>query len=300
MNDNGDVHDSNLWETLKAVVRGEIIAFETAQRKKVRMRMTKLENTLTKLESLHKNCPNTELLKEIIALKYEYNSLLSGSVLKLLCKVKQRYYELGDKPQNLLARQLRQNQASRAIYQIKSKDGKTITNPNEINQNFATFYAEVYTSRDKSDQENIDSFLEGIHLPKLSDEALKTLDADISIEEVENAIKEFTNNKAPHPDGFSIEFYKRFSKVILPLLVRMFRHSQEVGRFPASMYDAHIALIPKPDRDRLQVSSYRPISLLPTETKIIGKILANRLKKHICDIIHPDQTGFMPGRHMFF
>lgn len=63
INDNGDVHDSNLWETLKAVVRGEIIAFETAQRKEVRMRMTKLENTLTKLESLHKNCPNTKLLK---------------------------------------------------------------------------------------------------------------------------------------------------------------------------------------------------------------------------------------------
>ncbi len=300
INDKGDVHDSNLWEALKAVVRGEIIAFEIAQRKKVRMRMTEIEITLTRLESLHKNSPNNVLLKEIMALKYEYNSLLSSSVLKLLCKVKQRYYELGDKSHNLLARQLRQHEAANAIYQIKNKKGKIITNPKEINQNFAEFYAEVYTSIGKSDQKNIDSFIEGLHLPKLSEKALKALDAEINIEEVENAIKEFPNNKAPGPDGFSIEFYKRFSKVILPLLVRMYRHSQEAGRFPASMYDANIALIPKPGRDRLLVSSYRPISLLPTETKIIGKIIANRLKKHICDIIHPDQTGFMPSRHMYF
>lgn len=34
-----------------------------------------------------------------------------------------------------------------------------------------------------------ESFLEGLHLPKLNEEALKTLDVDINIKEVENAIK---------------------------------------------------------------------------------------------------------------
>ncbi|KAK3522406.1 hypothetical protein QTP86_009978 [Hemibagrus guttatus] len=67
--------------------------------------------------------------------------------------------------------------------------------------------------RGKPDQENIDSFMEGLHLPKLSEEALKALDAEISIEEAGNAIKEFPNNKVPGPDGISIEFYKRFSKL---------------------------------------------------------------------------------------
>lgn len=90
-------------------------------------------------------------------------------------------------------------------------------------------------------------------------------------------------------------------------LVRLYCHCwyvclgihRKLAVFP-KLYDANIALTPKPGRDRLLVSSYRPISLLPTETKITGQILANRLKKHICDIIHPDQAGFMPGRHMYF
>lgn len=33
--------------------------------------------------------------------------------------------------------------------------------------------------------------------------------------------------------------------------------------------------------------------------KFLG-VLANRLKEHICSIIHADQTGFMPGRDMYF
>lgn len=58
----------------------------------------------------------------------------------------------------------------------------------------------------------------------------------------------------------------------------------------------------KPGRDAIEVSSYHPISLQPTETKIIGKILANRLKAFKRTIVHPNpnQTGFMAGRHMFF
>lgn len=53
--------------------------------------MTEIERTLIRLESLHKNSPNTELLKEIIALKYEYNSLLSS---KHYAKVQERLVSL--------------------------------------------------------------------------------------------------------------------------------------------------------------------------------------------------------------
>ena len=35
------------------------------------------------------------------------------------------------------------------------------------------------------------------------------------------------------------------------------------------------------------------------EMKILSKVLSNRLFKHIHKFIHPDQTGFVPGRHIY-
>lgn len=113
--------------------------------------------------------------------------------MNLLCKVKQRYYELSDKPHNLQAWQLGQHKAASTMYQIKNKEWTLITNLKVINCNFAKFNAEVYTPVGKSDQKSTARFMEGLHLAKLSEEALKALDAEISIEEVENAIKEFPN-----------------------------------------------------------------------------------------------------------
>ena len=137
-------------------------------------------------------------------------------------------------------------------------------------------------------------------MPQLTEEAISALDADLNLKELNAAISSFPSNKASGPDGFSMDFFKKCREELTPLLLRMFNHSKEATVLPPTLYNASITVIPKPGRDPLLASSYRPISLLPSETKIIGKILADRLKKYICSVVHPGQTGFMPGRQLHF
>lgn len=53
----------------------------------------------------------------------------------------------------------------------------------------------------------------------------------------------------------------------------------------------------KPEKNPNQPNGFRPLSLVNTDIKIISQVLASHLEKVIPALIHPDQTGFIKGRH---
>lgn len=62
------------------------------------------------------------------------------------------------------------------------------------------------------------------------------------------------------------------------------------------MSEAMIVVVLKSGKDPEQCASYRPISLLNVDPKLLTKMLARRLNTVITAFSTPDQTGFMPGR----
>ena len=50
------------------------------------------------------------------------------------------------------------------------------------------------------------------------------------------------------------------------------------------------------DLPKDEMKSYRPISLLETDYKILAKCLAIRLAKVIGELVNEDQVGFIKGR----
>lgn len=66
------------------------------------------------------------------------------------------------------------------------------------------------------------------------------------------------------------------------------------------MREAIIVLIPKQGKDLDLPESYRPISLLQVDIKILAKILALCLNQVILTLVHEDQADFMSGRNTSF
>uniref|UniRef100_A0A3Q0RT11 Uncharacterized protein n=1 Tax=Amphilophus citrinellus TaxID=61819 RepID=A0A3Q0RT11_AMPCI len=135
-----------------------------------------------------------------------------------------------------------------------------------------------------------------INLPKLNDEQAATLDSPLSSSEFYEAIQHLPDNKAPGPDGFPAEFYKEFWSVLKPSFLRMVAQIQNNHTISPNMNSANISLLLKPGKDPTLPSSYRPISLINVDLKIICKVLSSRFRKLTPSIIHPDQMGFIKGR----
>ena len=58
-----------------------------------------------------------------------------------------------------------------------------------------------------------------------------------------------------------------------------------------------ISLIPK-KYDAIEVRDFRPISLIGGVYKIIAKVLANRLKMVLGDIVHESRNAFVKGKQI--
>ncbi len=218
----------------------------------------------------------------------------------LLLKLKQKQFELGDKPETLLARQLRGEQAKLAIHKIKKvKTNQIIIDPKEINDCFREFYSDLYSTKCDASQLDFDAFFDSLNLVQLSEATKEELEGLFTEADILGAIKSFPSGKTPGPDGFGCEFYKPFGSKLAPYFLRMINDSYENDRLLSSLYEANISVLLKRGKDDIDPANYRPIALLNFDQKVITKVLANRLGKHIATIMHPDQTGFIPSRFSF-
>ena len=119
------------------------------------------------------------------------------------------------------------------------------------------------------------------------------LEGDLTDEELKTAYFSLTNNKSLGYDEISANVIINTFKNISKPLRYIFNESLSQGIFPEKLKIARITPIFKSE-DETSVSNYRPISVLPCFSKIIERIMYNRLYTFLCEnnILYEKQFGF--------
>ena len=130
---------------------------------------------------------------------------------------------------------------------------------------------------------------------KITDEMHEVLSSEYTAKEVKVALFQMGPTKAPGPDGINALFYQKFWHVVGDTVVLAMLDFLNNGNMLPKINHTNIVLIPK-NRNPVKISDFRPISLCNVIYKIISKVLANRLKQVLPQIISPTQNAFVLGR----
>ncbi|TPX38420.1 hypothetical protein SeLEV6574_g07795 [Synchytrium endobioticum] len=184
---------------------------------------------------------------------------------------------------------------------LKDEKGKLQTNSEAIQNRAMKYYKELFSNEETDIQiqeEIIECTANNTEKLQIAMTHQERLVAKISEKEINYALKQLKNGKAPGPDGITTELYKKVptivTKILLPIFNQILRLQDEWER---ENITSIIVLIEKKG-DLTSLKNYRPISLLNCDYKLFSKILSIRLATILSERIGPDQHAFLPGRQI--
>ena len=208
-----------------------------------------------------------------------------------------RYEDLGEKPTRYVFNLEKRNYTSKVIHKLIDEDGDEFTETPDILKCQTNFYKDLYNQVNSEDNISIYSEL-GENDSKLSDQEAQDLEGEVSYSELGFVLKKMKNNKSPGLDGFTVEFFKFFWVHDGQFILKSLNYGYRNGSLSITQKQGVITCIPKPNKSRVNLKNWRPISLLTVIYKIASTVIANRFKKVLNNVINENQKGFIAGRFL--
>ena len=170
------------------------------------------------------------------------------------------------------------------IVNVHDKDGKCITDKTEVLKRWIEYCSELYTHNAEGD-------ISVLTVNEPSDQD----NFPILECEVEAAIQALKMGKSAGIDNIPAELIKAGGHIVIQILLDICNKIWETGIWPSDWTKSMIISLHKKG-SKQKCENYRTISLISHSSKIMLKIILNRLKHYTEEFISEEQAGFRTGR----
>jgi hypothetical protein len=132
---------------------------------------------------------------------------------------------------------------------------------------------------------------------KLPNELMQSFESDLSLAELDAAIKSAKSNSAGGSDGLNNKVLSKFWALFRQPLYNYAKNIPNMDCLTPTFSSASIKLIPKKG-DLSKITNWRPISLLNCIYKVISRAVNSRLQKAAPFILSRAQKGFVKNRYI--
>ena len=215
-------------------------------------------------------------MQRIRTLKLEINTILHQDELFWQQRSRSIWLPIGDKNTKFFHQRRRKNHISG----IQDVDGSWKTSEDQITQVAENYFQDLFTLVNPTDMGSVLDVVDKRFTSEMNDSLLQWY----ITEEIRQTLFQMHPSKSPGPDGMSPFFFQKFWNIMgddvieAILLVLNSKHMLHKMNF------THIVLIPKKN-DPLMMANYRPISLTNIVSRILSKVMENRLKLVLPNVI---------------
>jgi hypothetical protein len=177
------------------------------------------------------------------------------------------------------------------ILSIADEQGRIWRKNRDISRVFLSYSEKLFTTQSSGNVEECINFVD----TRVTDEMNNWLLHSFLEEEVQRALFQMHPLKSPGPDGYPAVFYQKIWSTIGRDVCKVVLFYLNGGQLDEGLNTTNIVLIPKVNSPS-KLADYRPISLCNVLYKLIYKVLANRLKLILPQIISSEQSAFVSSR----
>ncbi|CAM8962958.1 unnamed protein product [Rhodiola kirilowii] len=200
----------------------------------------------------------------------------------------------GDRNTSYFHAKASQRKKRNTIVKLLDSRGEWISDEKEKGYLIRDYFTDIFSSSRSQDSREEDRDFNWIQ-SKVTTEIADRLMAPVTEAEIRAAVFQMPPTKASGPDGFQAIFYQKYWDIVKGSVIAEVMKVFREGRMKDGMNDTLIVLVPKKKKPKT-VEEFRPISLCNVAAKIVMKVLPNRLKDILPEIVSEVQSAFVPGR----